>query len=846
MHPLIRITLSFAAGILVGRTFLFFPWTSLAASLLLAVLAVRSVRRTGRLLTDLLLPCSGAIAGGLATVIAIAWLPLDHYTRHAQLDGSGHVLIGTVASPLDRGPQRTAFHLDLESLDGTVLSGRLRATLRDTRAPIGYGDRVAVFGRLYPPRGTRNPGGFDLPAHLSRQGIHGTVSIRRDRDITVIDRGHGPLRQVQDLRERIRQSFLRSTTGDGSAVLLAMVLGEEGNLTDDLRERFMAAGVTHILSISGSHLGLVAVLCFWACRQMLFLLPERRYHWLTLRLDPKKVAAVLTIVPVTFYAFLAGGQVATMRALIMIVTGLTAVLLDRDGDLLSAFALAALFTLIPNPRALFDLSFQLSYLSVITILFVVDTWRQLQFSTAQGSRKWLLNGLLLLVISSATTLATGPLVVHHFRQVSLAGVIANMVVVPFAGAVVVPLGLLSGVLSLVLDSLPFAAVNQTAADGFVSLVSFFSALPLAAVRLGSPGPMGILGSAGLLVAGALWSKAWILSRYQPLAFPSRSPSFVPVLAGLSLTILCLAAALGFARQGVDRVTFLDVGQGDCVLVQTAGGRSILIDGGGTRDNRFDVGRRIVAPYLWDRGIGTIDLVVLSHPHPDHLNGLLSLVGPFPVRELWWSGSDGGLEGFDALRRLAADRRSTVRAVSTGHHAVIGDAVVDVLHPDPGMRQRERTPYAAENDRSLVVRLGLGGSTFLFTGDIHRDAESALLRQHVGIRADVVKVPHHGSKSSSSDAFIRAVLPSMAVISVGAGNPYRHPADDVVERYETAGAAVLRTDRNGAVIVRDRSGALTAICWSDLMLQAVDPARVSRWGEEERMNWERLWLRTTAI
>jgi competence protein ComEC len=241
----------------------------------------------------------------------------------------------------------------------------------------GYDDRVSLTGRIHPPRGFRNPGGFDYPAYLARQGVYAVLSIKHGSDVRVLEQGTGILRAIQALRERIRQAILASLHGEGSAILLAMTIGEEGSLTDDLRERFMAAGVTHIISISGSHLGMVAVICFWITKQALFLLPERSYHWITIHADPRKIAALVTVVPVTFYAFLAGGQIATIRSLIMILAALAALILDREGDLLPALSLAALITLLTDPQALFDISFQLSYLSVLSIVFVVSTWNAL-------------------------------------------------------------------------------------------------------------------------------------------------------------------------------------------------------------------------------------------------------------------------------------------------------------------------------------------------------------------------------------------------------------------------------------------------------------------------------------
>lgn len=845
-RPLFRFTVFLVTGIMLGRVFLYFPWSAIALLLLTVPAAVIRTLRSDAPSGPIVLALSGSLAGALLLVLTATRVPDDHFLRTIPLDGSVRSVAGRISSPLDRDPGRTAFLLALEEIDDTQASGSLRVTIRSDQLPLGYGDRITVRGRPFPARGFRNPGGFDYPAHLARQGISAVMSVRSVEDIRIQEQGSGLLRKVQDMRERIRQALVRSTEGEGSAVLQAMVLGEEGGLTDDLRERFMAAGVTHILSISGSHLGLVAVLCFWISRRLLFLLPERRYHRLTLRMDPRKAAAVLTVIPVTFYAFLAGGQVATIRSLIMILAGLAALVADRDSDVLSAMSLAALATLLPAPQALFDISFQLSYLSVLTIVLVVRDGKALT-GPATGKRRWWNALLLLLAISLTAAIATGPLVAYHFNQVSFAGIIANMVVVPFAGAVVVPLGLASGILSLFSGSLPLAGLNQLAADFFVAMVRSFSALPFASAAVPSPGPLFFIGYCGVILSSAVWFRALLFARFRPLEFPAQPPRLIPALAAASAAVLIIALVMPRFGAAETRVTFLDVGQGDCALAETADGGTVLIDGGGTRDNRFDIGRRVVVPYLRDRGIRALDLVVLSHPHPDHMNGLLSVLRDVPVREIWWSGHDEQLEGFSELRAIAKHRGTPLRIVSAGDQGTAGSVVIEALHPPRNFRRTEgRKAYAAENDRSLVVRLRSSGSSFLFTGDLHREGEADLLESGIDIRADVIKAPHHGSRTSSSGALIQSVRPRIAVISVGDGNLYRHPAGEVIERYENAGAPVFRTDRNGAIIVTSGRSGLAMTCWTDLVLQQIDAARPGSWGAREWENWERVRIRTTGI
>jgi len=841
--PLILITLSYIVGLLLGHGFLYFPYTFmilLAVAVVSSLVLLRMGRLTGRSLVLMITVC---ILGIIAYSLSAAYFPSDHYTRHIKPDRAVHTITGEIVSPLGRDPGRIAFVLAVDTIDGTHVTGRMRVSLRDDQAIIGYGDILRMRGRLYEPGVFKNPGGFDYAAYLAQKNIYMTVSVKNAQQIEIINRGKGIFRTIQDWREQIRQSFLASTNGPGSAILQAMVLGEEGGLSDELRDRFMAAGVTHILSISGSHLGLVAILLFGLARGLLFFLPERLYNRLTLSFDPKKAAAWLIIPPVMFYAFLAGGQTATLRSLVMILFGLAALILDRENGLMHSLAAAALLILIVNPQALFEISFQLSYLSVLSIGYVVTFWNDLQISSSTILQKLRNAVVLLVMISIAASLVTGPLVALYFNQLSLAGVISNMLVVPFAGFVVVPLGLVSGMLSLLTSHLPLAGLNQGAADAFYGIVTFFSRLPGAEFHPPSPGIFSMVLYAVLLLSSAGYLRARLLSTARPLEYSMGIPIRYKIGAIAAGTGLIVIFVFSFLPRDDCRITFLDVGQGDCALVELPSGRSILIDGGGTFGNRFDTGRRIVAPYLRDRGIGTIDLVVLSHPHPDHMNGLISLAKMFPVAQVWTNGDNPKWPEHKEFLGVLRDRNIPASVVAADERiTVLGEARLRVLHPGPASSFGDGKDYVNENNRSLVVRIEVLDRTLLFTGDIHGEAEQALVQKPQDLRCDVLKIPHHGSRTSSTEEFLSRAEPTIAVASVGRKNRYRHPSEDVVERYERNGTRLYRTDRDGAVIVLAGQDRIDVVPWAGLIVKRIKLDGTRPWSMTEGANWKRLWIR----
>jgi competence protein ComEC len=845
--PLVIITLAYIAGILLGQGFLYFPHT-FTVGIGIGASAALLFLRFGRLsLHSFALTAVSCFVGAAAYLFSVAWFPANHVFRSAPSDSAQHEITGRIISPLDRDPDRTSATLALSSIDGKPVSGKARMTIRDNRPSVGYGDSILAAGRIFETRGYLNPGGFDYPAYLAQNGIYRTIAVKDSGRITPLIRGTGIFRSIQDLRERMRQSFLAATSGPGSAILQAMVLGEEGGLTEEIRDQFMTAGVTHIISISGSHLGMVALLCFGFIRGLLILLPEAWYHRLTLFTEPRKIAAWLTLPLVAFYALLAGGQTATIRSLIMISAGLFALILDRDHALTHALSLAALASLIENPQALFDLSFQFSYLSVLVIAAVVSLWKELGIATETRLQKMRNSIVMLIVISLATSLATGPLAARYFHQLSAAGILANLFVIPFAGMIVVPLGLFSAILSLGMAALPLAGLNQIVADSFVGLVGLFARLPCAEMHTRTPGILWLLLYTVMLTSGFLSLRIYVLARFHPLEQSRRPPFFLKtvfVLSGVCILIMPLAT---LHRHEGTRLIFLDVGQGDCALVVLASGKTVLIDGGGTFDNRFDIGRRIVAPFLWHRGTGTLDLVILSHPHPDHMNGLLYVLRKFPIGEIWTHGFDRDLPGYDALRQVIAEQKIPHLIVSAATPEYkLGNSSIRILHPSEDFEAWDGKAYAAENDRSLVVRIADDNGVFLFPGDIGVHAEESLICRGTDVKCDVMKVPHHGSRSSSSPSFLSAAKPAIAVVSAGKGNLYGHPAGEVLERYDRAGARLFRTDVDGAVLVGAGDGKLNASSSRDLQLQRIDLRDPDAWQEHERRNLQCLWIRRWEI
>jgi len=721
----------------------------------------------------------------------------------------------------------TAGRLRVRGADGErAVEGRLKLSgPPEVFEGLRNGDVLRVTAVFRPPRGFRNPGLFDYGAWLERQHIVATATLKPG-SVSLI--GHRPspiLDPVYVWRDRIREAALASLPERTAPVFLAMVTGETGYLTSALRDRFMASGTVHLLSISGSHLGLIAVVVFFLTRWAVLRLPERLLLRLTLRVTPSQVAAVVTLLPVTFYALLAGAQVATLRALAMIVLYLFAVLIHREDDLLNALALAALLILAWNPHTLFDVSFQLSFLSVLCIALGVEWWRASLVPTAGDRPTWrsrlASRAALLLVTSVAAGVGTAPLVAHHFNQVNWVGLVANPIIIPLAGALVVPLGLASGVAAAAwhLPTLPLASLNAAALDLLQWAVDAFADWPLSIVHVAAPSMAAIaVGYLGLA-----------------LALERRLPPWKRGLVGGALMFLVLPWLVGVPRWGAGaslEVTFLDVGQGDGAVVRFPSGQVMVVDGG-KRFHELDTGRTVLAPTLWNQGSRTIDYLVASHPQLDHIGGLLFLTERFDVSQAWTNGRRLPLWASRNLDELIASRRIPVTTATLNDQPVwMGAARVWRLNPLASQPYAPLPYRAAENDRSIVLRLEYGRASFLLTGDLEAAGERGLVgypKLQNLLRSTVIKAPHHGSRGALDPTFLRAVSPKIAVISVGATNTYGHPTPEALAAYKRLKSTVFRTDLDGAVkVVTDgthvrvyRYEDLTPrpVAWNDRMLAA---------------------------
>lgn len=715
------------------------------------------------------------------------------------------LLSGIVAEPVQHAPGRMTMLVHVTSLGESEMKkkvqGLLRLTWREPNVAVHRGDDITVRAHLRAPFGTRNPGGFDYGAYLQQRGVDAVAMVKGPDQIHVISPDSTNITaffwsRIDQWRNQVRQAVLSNLTDPAQGLFLGMIVGEQSYIDQDIRDDFMTTGTVHIISISGSHLGLLAFLSFMTIRGLTRRMPAPWLERLSCRITPKQLAVVITLPLVVFYTLLSGAQVATVRSLIMIALYLLAVWFGHERQIVVALGVSALLATLFDPMLIYDLSFQLSYVSVLAIALAIqptygseEEWEDGQ-SFSERIQTWLHQYLL---ISCAATLATLPLVAYYFNQVAWLGVVANMAVVPFVGLFVVPLGLLSSILALVFDleSLPLAWLSQLILDGLSVLVHFIAQAPGAEWHVASPAPLAIVGFYLCLF--------FVFLHHRPVL---RWASTVILMGFIVWWIWSPRLIL---HDDTLRTTFLDVGQGDSTLLELPGGQTVLIDGGVAYE-RWDMGRMVVGPYLWDRGIRTIDHLVATHPQLDHVGGLAWIIQHFDIGHYWTNGVPRSESFYEKLSDVV-ERKNLVEQVAWAGLDLVeaSECRLRSLNPsrqESGISQPlpENHSGAELNNLSVVLSLTCGGHSILLNADAEVESLERMASDSDVQSATLVKIPHHGAKSSFTKEWFNQLTAKIAVVSAGQRNRYGHPASSVLQHYDQKGIEVYRTDHDGAVMV----------------------------------------------
>ncbi|MCF8117672.1 MAG: DNA internalization-related competence protein ComEC/Rec2, partial [Desulfarculaceae bacterium] len=632
-----------------------------------------------------------------------------------------------------------------------------------------------------------NPGGFDYARHMASQGIRVTAYAGKRSALKVRQAraASGPRAWLMAARQRLARELDALPRGQGRALLRALILGQRGGLSGATREAFGATGTAHLIAISGLHIGLVWGLAFLLLRWGLAAWPG-----LALRRPVIKLAAAGALLPAAGYAALAGAGTPTLRALIMIACLVAALWAGRAYRPAGGLALAALVIGLVWPSAPLTLSFQMSFVAVAAILLAAGPLARWLRGLAPGPR--VLGGLLgWLGLSGAIGLAVWPLAVMSFHQLPVLSLPANALLIPLVALLTLPLALVAAGVGLLWPAGGEALLTLAAwpATGAVELAVWLASLPGAVRYLAGPGPLAV----ALLYAGAL--AALLLPR--------------PWRWGLggALVATGLVLWLGFsgppAPDGKLRAWVLDVGAGSATVLRLPSGQVVVVDGGGWPGSRFDFGRQVVAPFLWSRGFGRIDVLACSHRDHDHAGGLPFVLRWFGPKELWTNGAAPKGGAYARLLALAQARGVPVKGPARiSRIRRLGGASLRLLWPRPGADVAHLPP----NDRSLWLGFGLDGSWLWLPGDNGPGVERAVARLLPPGGRQVILAPHHGAKSSLTPGLLTRLAPSAVVFSSACWGRWPSPHRASLARAQAAKARVYGTNWQGCLSLAVHGGA----------------------------------------
>ena len=778
---LIYLSCAWIAGILLGMK-LSIPLIWLAASLLPLpfLLVFRQHKKLIIALTLLILVVLGGIVRYQSSLPVINENQVQFYNDQTAVELKG--IVSQAPDVRDKSTHIYLAHLEINTADtwknvnGTVL-------LFVPKYPAyNYGDELLVNGKLETPQAIDD---FDYPGYLANQGIYSTM-LSPKIEVTATGQGFRPLAWVYSLRNRLSQAMAATLPEPQASLAQGMILGIRGNITPTLQDSFIRSGTTHILVISGSQFNIVAGILV---ATGIWLFGKKRYLYIW-----------LAMAAIWIYAILTGMSPPVIRSAIMVSLFLIADLLGRQRSAIIVLGFAAAVMVAITPQLLRDASFQLTFMSTLGMVFVappLQSWGKRVIAARLGEEgflvktaNWISDSLF---ITLGVTIVIWPLLAYYFGVFSIVSPLATLLVLPalpyllFSGTAAALIGVFILPLGQVIGWLAWLSASY-----MLVIINGFANLPLSSVKMGVINPAWLW--AYFIILGViLWlpghRKAVVEVINRVAVYTSKIPKKWIVSPLVIIALLTTLTAFTMPDNKL-HVSFLDVGQGDAILIQTPNHQDILVDGGPSAQAiSGELSRHL--PF-WDR---TIELVVLTHQHLDHLTGLLEVLQRYKVQQVLYLDTDYQTPPEQEWLSLIRDKGIKSTLAKAGQIINLGsdEAPIEVINPTPGS-----TVPAMDN--GVVLRLSDDKISFLLTSDISAESELDLITRRADLTSTVLKVAHHGSDSSSSAAFLAVVDPKLAVISVGADNTFGHPGEETMARLTDAVGPdnIYRTDQNGTV------------------------------------------------
>ena len=772
-RPALTTLLIMCTGIFLGRYINIYPRTGIFMLAGLCVILITGILARVHATAGQALVCLSILFSGILYVhMRQSYLPASHILLHAPWGTPVHLTAWMSADPAEKKGRTELLAQAVNVTYGDssrTCSGRILLTVYNSRAKnLRYGDEFTLTAELIRPDTRRNPGGFDFRAYLAAKNIH--VYGKHCSDIQKTGGNRGSLLKryiVYPVRRHMIRALKHHMERPAVPMALAFLTGKRDMVSSASLDRFSHAGIMHVLAVSGLHVGFV--LLFLEIVLGLMRLPRR------LRLC-MEIAGLVLFMAVTEI------RPSIVRATVMAVLFLAGRLCARKPDLLNILGAAGLCLMILQPLWLFDTGFLLSFSAVFSIVVFYPRMKQILIkrNLYRTSAVWryAADGI---IVTFCVTLGTMPVTCPVFNRIALLSPLVNLIAIPAAG-LIVNLGLLTIIFSCIS---PFiASVYGTCASvaiyGLQKLAAAVSSLSFSSIPVPSFTVLFWIVYMGLL--------AYLFVNRKE----TKKAVFMAVLIFANCGIWQQALSTSFSKLYLIQ---FDVGQGDAALLLFPRGRTMLIDGG-NRTDYTDYGKRVIAPFLRKNGIYTIDTVIATHPHNDHIGGLVYILEHFRVRYVIHNGVRSGSPLCKKFFTTLEQRHIPNHAVTAPDSLTcFPGAKIYFLSPDSLARCRNNC-----NNTSVVTSVWFGSTHFLFMGDAEYPVENRLVRKGLALPCHILKTGHHGSKNGCTKSFLTRTDPGVALISVGRSNRYNHPSPQCLNRLRSCGISVLRTDSTGAVRV----------------------------------------------
>ena len=625
---------------------------------------------------------------------------------------------------------------------------------------IKYGDSLYIEGEFKQPEEARNYKGYNYKQYLKTKKIIGTVELEKAK---ILKSSNGSF--IHNIQKYIKDTINGTLTDEEGNLLLAILLGDKDKLSEDIQESFKTSNLSHMLAVSGAHVSYIILGLTYVLQNSII---------------GKKNGKIVCIIFLLVFMAITNFTPSVTRACIMAVLTLFSGIIYRKSDVYTNISVAALITLIFNPYNLLDLGFQLSYGGTIGIIIFIKRIQE------KKSNSKVINYIKqMALVSIYANIIIIPIMMYHFNTVSFTFIISNIMASPILGIIVIT-GFLFIITSITVKPLTslIAIFIKPILSILIKISQICSKLPFSNILVVTPYMFNVISYYAIIL----------------YCIKSKKNNKCKIIICLLIVLILINFIIYIFPQKL-RIFFIDVGQGDSTLIITPDKKTVLIDGGGS--DSLDVGEKVLLPYLLDRRILKVDYVLISHFDTDHCGGILTIMEKVKVKNIIISEQAEHSENYERFKKLMIHKKIRLIEVKKGDKIKIGRySEFKILFPTS--RLLSENPL---NNNSIVAQFNYNNFKMLFTGDIEKLAEQQILKaEKAEIRADILKVAHHGSKTSSIPEFIKAVKPKIALIGVGKNNTFGHPNQQTIKNLENIKCRIYRTDLQGEIIIKiDQKG-----------------------------------------